>query len=104
MCPAPEDHEVILSGDALAAFRHAVEHHIDGANDIEDLKATLRAFCASARREACPPEQMIISVKLALDDLRSARGEAPSMRDEIRNRIVSLAIRSFYASQDGEAT
>jgi len=90
----------VPSAAALDTFRHAVEHHGNGARNIDDLKTPLRCFCASARREQLPPERVLVSVKRALDELPTLSTDTPDLKDEIRSRLVSLAITTYYSDLD----
>ncbi len=89
--------------DALRELRVAIEHHDRGLTNIDDLRGALRRFCASARLEHLPPERLLVAVKEALDGLPVRSIDPPSVRDSIRQRVVSLAIRAYYgeAAPDG---
>jgi hypothetical protein len=86
--------------DALRELRVAIEHHRREETDFDDLRATLRDFCAEARREQMPPERVIVAVKTALDALPAERADSPALRESTRADVVSLAIRTFY-TDDG---
>lgn len=83
--------------DARRELEVAIEHPRRGAADIDDLRSALGRFCTQARREQVPPERLLIAVKAALDGLPAQAVDPPGLRDSIRQRIVSLAIRTYYA-------
>jgi len=91
--------------DALRTLRVAIEQHDRGATDIDDLRDALTAVCAQARRERVAPERLLVAVKTALDELPVA-GCDPLVRTAIKQRIVSLAIRTYYAegNSDGQVS
>ena len=91
------------SADADAALREllvAIEHHARGATDIDDLRAAVEEFSANARDEKRPPEQFLVALKEALERLPVRALDPPSVQTGIKERIVSLAIRTYF----GEAT
>jgi hypothetical protein len=91
------------NADADAALREllaAIEHHARGATDIDDLRAAVEEFSANARDEKRPPEQFLVALKDALERLPVRALDPPSVQTEIKERIVSLAIRTYF----GEAT
>lgn len=47
-----------------------------------------------------PPERLLIAVKAALDGLHVVAVDPPAIRDSVRERIVSLAIRTYYAEPE----
>lgn len=102
MAAQPDPYSIIsrTADDARRELEVAIEHHRGGAADIDDLRAALRRFCTEARREHMPPERLLIAVKAALDGLHVVSVDPPAIRDSVRQRIVSLAIRTYYAEPE----
>lgn len=88
--------------DALHRLRVAIKQHDRGTTDIDDLRGALTAVCTQARRECMTPERLLVAVKTALDEFPVTDGYPPD-RTAIKQRIVSLAIRSYYAEEDSDA-
>ena len=86
---------------ALCVFRDAVQRHRDADPGIDDLQSPLRVFCAEARRERMPPEQVLIRVKDALDGL-SGFDDRPTDKQSARTRIISLAIETYYLDREDD--
>jgi hypothetical protein len=57
-------------------------------------------FSANARDEKYPPEQLLVALKDALERLPAKALDPPSVQTEIKERIVSLAIQTYF----GEST
>ena len=86
-----------VSGDqALRELRVAIEHHARGVSDIDDLRAAVEQFCANARDENQPPERVLVMLKEALERLPAKALEPPSVQTRIKERIVSLAIQTYF--------
>jgi hypothetical protein len=86
--------------EALRELRVAIEHHARGATDIDDLRCAVEQFSANARDEKYPPEQLLVALKDALERLPAKALDPPSVQTEIKERIVSLAIQTYF----GEST
>ncbi len=98
---ALSDRDARGADDALRELRVAIEHHGHESTDIDDLRATLRRFCAQARRAHIPPERLVVAVKTALDGLPTSNAEPRALRELTRQQVVSLAISTYY--MDGES-
>lgn len=85
---------------ALRELRVAIEHHARGATDIDDLRGAVERFSANVRDGQHPPEQLLVAVREALERLPARALDPPSVQTEIKERIVSLAIQTYF----GEAT
>ncbi len=85
---------------ALRELRVAIEHHARGVSNIDDLRAAVELFSASARDENRPPEQLLVALKEALERLPAKALDPPSVQSRIKERIVSLAIQTYF----GEAS
>jgi hypothetical protein len=99
---APEQGSPRDSDEALVVFRTALEQHRGDGADIDHIHFPLRQFCAHAVREQMTPEQVVIRVKHALEGLAAFDARHPTERQSIRNRIVSLAILTYYADRSGD--
>jgi hypothetical protein len=85
---------------ALRDLLVAIEQHARGATDIDDMRAAVEEFSANARVEKRPPEQLLVALKEALERLPTRALEPPSVQRKIKERIVSLAIQTYF----GEST
>jgi hypothetical protein len=85
---------------ALRDLLVAIEQHARGATDIDDMRAAVEEFSANARDEKRPPEQLLVALKEALERLPAKALEPSSVQRGIKERIVSLAIQTYY----GEGT
>jgi hypothetical protein len=86
--------------EALRELRVAIEHHARGVTNIDDLRAAVEQFSANARDENRPPEQLLVALKEALERLPAKALDPPSVQSRIKERIVSLAIQTYF----GEAS
>ncbi len=88
----------------MAAFRSAVGHRGRDGKTIEDLRDAVQEFCARARREHMPIEQVLLGVKDALRGLTQLDGDSVEAKNSIRERLVTLAIETYYSdgARDGE--
>jgi len=82
---------------ALQCLREAVEHFDGAGAQLNEWRVHLDKFCALARRENVPPEQVLVGVKWALDGLPHRHPANPNPRDVLRNRIVAMAIAAYYS-------
>src|SRR5437868_12893039 len=96
---APEDDTPLEPDEALLVFRAAVERQAENGANVEDLRDPLRQFYAYARRARMSPEQVLIRVKHALDGLSSLDAGDPAKRQALRNRIISMAITTYYSER-----
>jgi hypothetical protein len=98
------DHDANDSNDATSAagdqalleLRVAIEHHERGVSNIDDLRAAVELFSANARDENRPPEQLLVALKEALERLPAKGLDPPSAQSRIKERIVSLAIQTYF--------
>jgi hypothetical protein len=81
---------------ALRDLLVAIEQHARGATDIEDLRAAVEEFSANARDERQLPEQLLVALKEALERLPVGAREPPGDQKKIKERIVSLAIQTYF--------
>ena len=102
MSASPDNRYPAPADDALGAFRDAIGHHAHDARNIDDLKPALRQFCAAARRAELPPEQLVVLVKRALEELPTSNTDAPAVKEDVRTRLVSLAIRTYYSDSHSD--
>jgi hypothetical protein len=80
---------------AFAALRQAIKHHFRQPADVNPLRPALRQFCVAARRDQLLPEEVLIRLKSALDEL----SDVDTARVDVaaaRSRIVSLAIEAYF--------
>ena len=90
----------VRADEALRVLRVAIEHHARGVSNIDDLREAVELFSASARDEKRPPEQLLVALKEALERLPAKALDPPSVQSRIKERIVSLAIQTYF----GEAS
>jgi hypothetical protein len=80
-----------LLGDAIARV-----YREDGAAD-ERLRDALRRASAEARERGLRPEELIVSIKMLLDDLPGdIHGLTTGDQLRIRDRIVSACIKAYF--------
>jgi hypothetical protein len=82
--------------DALLAVQHAVERHARDDTPQSTLRPSLDALGNLARSEGMPPEQLIIELKQALNQMPALARLDPLVRSDIAARVVLLAIEAYY--------
>lgn len=89
------------AGDALREFRVAIEQHDRAVVEIDDLRDSLRDYCALARHEHLTPERVVVAVKEVVDAIPTRADEAVIARQSVKERVVTLAIESYFADLPG---
>ncbi len=90
----------VSADQALRELRVAIEHHARGTSNIDDLRAAVEQFSATVRDDKQPPERLLVALKEALERLPARALDPPSVQSKIKERIVSLAIQTYF----GEGT
>jgi hypothetical protein len=88
------------AAEAMIVFRAAVERHGRDGSGLEHLRTPLLKFCAHARHERMAPEQVVIRVKHALDGFPVYTIDNPHTRQEMRARLISFAITTYYSEAE----
>ena len=87
--------------EALLAVREAVQLYGHEPRDFGPIRSSVRVLCGVARRDDIPPEQLLIELKHTLAGLPEFDGLTSAvptpMREEIRSRVVSCAIQSYFS-------
>jgi hypothetical protein len=65
-------------------------------NGLSELDDVVRAFARPARREAMPPERLLVKLVSVLND-PSNEGPNEWWRSVLRDRSVRAAIEAYYA-------
>jgi hypothetical protein len=93
------DCQLRQTDDALFRFRAVVEEYRSNKAGLEELRGPLQRFYATTRRDAMPPEQVLLRIKHALDALGMVEHDLRpvSERSPLRERIITFAITTYYA-------
>ena len=87
--------------EALVAVRDAVQLYGHEPLDFGPIRTSVRVLCGIARRDDIPPEQLVIELKhtlAGLPEFDALTSDVPTpMREEIRSRVVSCAIQSYFS-------
>jgi hypothetical protein len=90
-----------LSPEVVERLRTAVRDLAD-RNDLEPtdaLRQVLQQVASEARAKAMRAEDLVIAFKAILDALPRAETAAARLRQgQLRERLISLCIKAFYAS------
>jgi hypothetical protein len=85
-------------GSVLRA--HLRSHPTDDVRLDGDLRRAIHLLCLAAHQEALHAEQLLISVKKALNSLPEVAAlPQGSRRAVMLSRVISLCIEEFYAEQ-----
>lgn len=100
---APHSHSP-LSAAGVTALRSALQAcHRDGALD-DHLVRAMKLLCVDAHRGGVEAEKLVIAVKEAwasLPEIQNVSHEPD--RDALRDRVITLCIREYYAADAGRA-
>ena len=90
----------MLTSECRAALRRAIDRHVNGATEPDELPAALRALCAEAKASAMPPEQLIVAFKMICDEIIGRRRALPPEvnAEALRAHLVTACIEEFYRS------
>jgi hypothetical protein len=95
---SPSDDVTVQNArEALDAVRATTRAEVCDGGGYELLSMRVLAYCSRARRAEIPPEQMLVSLKQALDGPLSRADGSATKRDGTRARIIELAINAYYS-------
>jgi hypothetical protein len=90
-----------LSPEVVEQLRTVVRDLVD-RNDLQPtdtLHQVLHQIASEARAKAMRAEDLVIAFKAVLDSLPKAESAAARLRQgQLRERLISLCIKAFYAS------
>jgi hypothetical protein len=92
-----------LSAQGVAVLQTALERTVASRNptSVAGLQHAIRRICLDARRNAWPPEQLLVAFKKALHSLPCVqRLTAGPDRDELVARLVTLCIEEYYGAAE----
>jgi len=92
-----------LSAQGVAVLQTALEQTVASRNPTSaaGLQHAVRRICLDARRNAWPPEQLLVAFKRALHSLPCVqRLTAGPDRDALVGRLVTLCIQEYYGAAE----
>lgn len=81
---------------ALVAVQEAVQLHAREGSVVEHLRDPVQSLCVLAQQNGMPPERLLVELKQALSVVTDVELMAPEKREDVRNRVVALAIQSYF--------
>ena len=81
---------------ALMAVQEAVQLHAREGSGVEYLRKPVRSLCVLAQQTGMPPQKLVVELKQALSVVPEVHNMAYERRDDVRKRVVALAIQSYF--------
>ena len=99
-----EDGSGLDSSDAVERLRRAIEATTSGRGAEGELESAARTLVTELKREALPPEQVLLLIKRILADagLRPSYGDSSDVTPAVGSQaavyrdIIALSIRLYY--------
>lgn len=92
-----KSHPPASIADALRAVRGEIQRHSREGFASEPVRASVRLLCVFARQDGLSPEQLLVDLKQTLAGLPEYEALTPAERENLRTRLVSYAIRSYFS-------
>lgn len=89
-----------LDPETLSALRDALQRCLATGGEMEAVRPALRRVAAEARERHMLAEQLLVSLKDVWHELPQVRAATdPEEQQRVLQRLVTLCIREYYASQ-----